>query len=275
MSKITLTGLILGLFIIASAFNDRADARLKAKDIQQNFIQVRDNLLIDKYEVSNGDYKRFISNLKLSNQTDLYNKCLLDTAKWSVTSFNEPMKVYYHSHKAYENYPVVTVSYDAANEYCKWLTGQYNSDPSRKFKQVLFRLPSEQEWTDAASNGDTNKMYPWNGYYLRDRKGQDLCNFLHVPDQAITSDQTTKSYKVIEEFANRSKLHAPINSFTPSPSGLYNLSGNAAEMVLEKGLAKGGSYNDPGYDVRISSKKYYDSPSSEIGFRVAMEIVER
>jgi formylglycine-generating enzyme len=275
MSKNTSLSLTMGLSIAFFSFTFKAGIIIKAKEIQQDFVQVNDKLLIDKYEVSNDDYKIFLSHLKLGNQADLYNKCLLDTGMWSLNSSNEPMKTYYHSHKSYGNYPVVTVSYDAANEYCKWLTDQYHSDPNRKFKKVLFRLPTEQEWIYAAAGGDKNKMYPWDNYYLRNKKGEYLCNFLHLGDQAITYDPKTKSYKVIEGFIDKPTAPSPINSFYASPSGLFNLSGNAAEMVSERWLAKGGSYNDPGYDVRISSRKYYDLPSPEIGFRVAMEIVEK
>ena len=57
-------------------------------------------------------------------------------------------------------------------------------------------------------------------------------------------------------------------SLYPNPYGLYNMSGNMAEMVYERGVAYGGSYRDPGYDIRIDSEKPYDAPSPLIGFRV-------
>ena len=54
----------------------------------------------------------------------------------------------------------------------------------------------------------------------------------------------------------------------PNDFGLYNVCGNVAEMVAERGIAYGGSYLDPGYDIRIDSEKRYDGPSPLIGFRV-------
>ena len=45
-------------------------------------------------------------------------------------------------------------------------------------------------------------------------------------------------------------------------------SGNVAEMVAERGIAYGGSFLAPGYDIRIDSEKPYDAPSPLIGFRV-------
>ena len=65
-----------------------------------------------------------------------------------------------------------------------------------------------------------------------------------------------------------------INSFNPSSLGLYNMCGNVAEMIEEKGVAKGGSFNDDAYKVRIASEKLYTKPQADIGFRVAMKIIE-
>jgi hypothetical protein len=50
--------------------------------------------------------------------------------------------------------------------------------------------------------------------------------------------------------------------------------GNVAEMIEEKGIAKGGSYNDPSYKVTISSEVKFTKPQADIGFRVAMKIIE-
>ena len=267
------------------AFTIRVKQVLNAKEIEKDFISISNNLLVNKYEVSNGDYKKFLSYLKEANQ-ELYNQCIWDTAQWEE---NIPLRTFYHAHRAYNNYPAVTISYDAANAYCQWLTEQYHLDINRKYKKVVFRLPTEQEWIQAANGGNKNKMYPWGNYYLRNRKGEFLCNFLHLGDQSITYDEKTKSYKVVSSFGegvsmdsafksglyDRALFHTSVQAFDPNEEGFYNLSGNAAEMVAEKGLAKGGSYNDPGYDVRISSRKRYEHPSPEIGFRVAMEIIEK
>ena len=65
----------------------------------------------------------------------------------------------------------------------------------------------------------------------------------------------------------------PVNAFEAvAPYGIHNMSGNVAEMISEKWIAKGGSYNSPGYDVRIQSKMNYTEASPEVGFRVFMKI---
>lgn len=275
MKKRTFLNVALAIFIFSAVAFESKTGKVNAKNIGQEYVQISDNFFLGKYEVSNAEYKKFMVYLRQSGNNDLYKNCLWDTTQWLINNGNEPLTIYYHSHDSYNNYPVVTISYNAANEYCKWLTQQYNADANRKFKKVVFRLPSQQEWTNAATAGKKNKMYPWDMYYLRNKKGEFLCNYRHLGDESITYDAKTKSYSIQQNFTDRPVLPTKINSFYPSTLGLYNMSGNAAEMVSEKGLAMGGSYNDPGHDVTTSSKKYYNSPSTEIGFRVAMEVVEK
>jgi hypothetical protein len=63
---------------------------------------------------------------------------------------------------------------------------------------------------------------------------------------------------------------AAINSFFPNDIGLYNVCGNVAEMLAEKGVAAGGSYEDTGYDISLQSKKQYNGATRDVGFRVLM-----
>ena len=67
---------------------------------------------------------------------------------------------------------------------------------------------------------------------------------------------------------------APVQSYWANKYGIYNLSGNVAEMIADKGRAVGGSWDDPAASVTTESEVTFDKPRPTIGFRVFMEIIE-
>jgi formylglycine-generating enzyme required for sulfatase activity len=69
-------------------------------------------------------------------------------------------------------------------------------------------------------------------------------------------------------------ITAPVNSYWPNKFGLYNVCGNVAEMVSEKGISRGGGWKNAGGDVKIESKRNYTKSATDLGFRYFMEIIE-
>lgn len=250
-----------------------------AKPKQQEYLLVKDSLYFGKYEVSYYEYLAFLGELKLSGKSDLYELYKIDSLE--VDSLFKKTNYGFEQEYSIVNFPVSNITYDAAVEFCKWKTNRYNNDKKRKFNKVLFRLPTESEWEFAARGVYRDFPYPW-GPYLRDKNGRYLCNFNRVGGERITFNPTSKKYEVVNEDDyydpirfNRISMICTINHFKPNYYGLYNIVGNVAEMVAEKGLAKGGGFRDPGYDIRIKSKKTFSKPSDDIGFRVVMVLVEK
>ena len=267
------------VIIIMSLVADSSAQTLSAKEIQKAFVPVSDGLYACKYETTNGEFNTFL-NWVAAKDSAAYRQYAVDSAKWQdVLSYCQPLVVRYNKHPAFKNFPVVTVSYDAANAYCDWLSSVYNNDLKRQFKKVKFSLPSEEEWNNAAQGGNKNLMYPWGGFYLRNKKGEYLCNFRHISDAFIIGDTAGHPSIMESEYALASANEFPyytaeVRSFYPNSLGIYNLSGNVAEMTTEKGLTKGGSWNSYGGDVTIAAKKFYQNPSPEVGFRVFMKVIE-
>ena len=261
-----LTALILVISLVS--FTKRDNPFFDIKSFKKDYAKIRNNMFVGKYEVTNLEYRNFLAGLVNSNQPEIYKSCLPDTLCWrEKLAYNEPYVEYYFRSPSFGNYPVVGVSYEAAKDYCSWLTKNYNESPKRKFKKVFFKLLSREEWEFAANSGDTNKVYTWGSGFMQNNRKQFLCNFKHKQFDLApgTSDNSLNE---------RSAIVGPVNSFFPSSFGMYNMCGNVAEMIEEKGIAKGGSYNDPAWEVRISSEKTYTRPRADIGFRVAMKVIE-
>ncbi len=66
---------------------------------------------------------------------------------------------------------------------------------------------------------------------------------------------------------------APCKSYWPNEFGIYNLSGNVAEMLGDEDVVVGGDWRSPGYDVQLTSARPYEGPSPAIGFRVVATII--
>lgn len=243
--------------------------QIEMKQIDKSIEKVHKNLYASPSEVSNRLYETFLVDLKKTNNQQTLAVAQIDTLKWrDESSFNEPYVIYYHQHPAYQNFPVVNVSYAGALKFCEWLTVQYNASPKRKFKKVIIRLPSEKEWMEAAQAGDSLAQYAWHGNSFFNSKGQAYANFTNdIKDTSALKVQMTAN-------ANRDVI-ATIHSYWKNDFGLFNMCGNVAEMIDEEGIAKGGSWRNKSGDLKIKSKYVYEGNAQNfIGFRYFVEVLE-
>jgi len=234
-----------------------------------------DEFYISATEISNGQYQTFLNYLKQQNRLQDLNAAMLDTMQWTrMFPSSDPYVNHYHAHKAYEKYPCVNMSYEGAKLYCAWLKQMLETADSRYTYEV--KLPNKNQWIYAASGGKKNAPYSWDGPYMKNKDGV-LCNFKDLGANSIHFDEATGKYEVIvrQSFdANESPkvnydadITAPALSYMPNGYGLYNVCGNVAEMIDEKGIAMGGGFNSTGYDVRVTSESKYTNPLPTVGFR--------
>lgn len=265
------------IVIVLTSFTMTQKTFFDTNHFKKDFVKIKNELYVSKYETTNLEYRSFLIDLSNNDKTQLYKSCLPDTLCWKEKlSSNEPFVEFYFRYPSFDNYPVVGITYEAANEYCSWLSKNYNQDPKRKFKKVIFTLLSKDDWTFAANKGDTTKTYTWGTGFIQNNRKKDLCNYRRVE---YKFDSSTRKYQEIEKTSlqkslDRNAIAASVNSYFPNSFGIFNMCGNVAEMIDEKGIAKGGSYDDPAYRVTISSEKKYTKPTADIGFRVAMKIIE-
>lgn len=240
---------------------------LNITELEQELIKVSDSLYAAKYEVTNAEYAVFLQNN--SNK-----KVQVDSMGWKRCVNNMDDLVAYHRHIAFLKYPVVNITFEAAEAYCKWLTDTYNQNPARKYSKVLFRLPSEIEWEKAARSGNPNAIYSWNGIEVLDSKGNYYCNFGDMMVIQHDKHGKHKSKSGHFEALDHHLITAPVKSYQANALGLYNMCGNAAEMTLEKGYTKGGSWYSKREKLEIGQSEMYQQAEPFVGFRIFMEVIK-
>lgn len=246
---------------------------------------------MSKYEVSNGQYLEFLKEIRKEDY-QLYLKMLPDTLVWKGLFYPYyDVESTFFRHPVYNFNPVVGVSYEQAEEYCRWITKRYMKEKKRKYKNVVFKLPTSIQWYIAATGGYDMTIFPWPDLSMQDKDGEWRANFKQIDQGSIMrvnypyTDFTgeLKSfilYAGVEErghFMDDSNPTKSIRAYEPNEYGLYNMAGNVEEYMREKGITKGGSWNDTGYYLQMLVEEKYDSTnyvSAERGFRIVMEIVE-
>ncbi|MFZ4786352.1 MAG: SUMF1/EgtB/PvdO family nonheme iron enzyme [Flavobacteriales bacterium] len=220
-----------------------------------------------------------------------------DTLCWIhdfTYGFNEPLTETYFWHPAYDDYPVVGVSWGQCQAFNAWRT-QILNDYKLKVGETFvqrFRLPSEAEWEYASRGGKDLSPYPWGGPYIRNNLGCPLANFKPMRGDYV---EDNGCYTV------------PIASYSANDYGLYNMAGNVAEWTntaydesvyefthdmspeyeyralaedppsMKRKVIRGGSWKDIGYFIQTGTRsyEYQDTAKSYIGFRCVMSYLGR
>jgi len=223
-------------------------------------VRINDTLYADETEVSNfswTEYELWVFT-KYGKNSKEYKAVLPDTLVWKRDlSYNEPYVKYYYRHPAYRDYPLVGVSYEQAVEFCKWRTERVKDflSKAKKYDQMNFyyRLPSKAEW----------ELLSYGGRSEFSNKGRNEKKQMKMN---ITRD--TIQYKGDLGYMNdNADVTAPVCSYWKNFFGLYNMIGNVAEMVQEKGISKGGGWRSNFEDCRVGKDIPYTNTEAWLGFR--------
>ncbi|MDL2314818.1 SUMF1/EgtB/PvdO family nonheme iron enzyme [Bacteroidales bacterium OttesenSCG-928-C19] len=220
-----------------------------------------------------------------------------DTLCWIhdyAYSYNDDLAKNYFNAVAYDNYPVVGVSWKQAKAFCVWRTNYLNNylESIEYATMNDFRLPTEAEWEYAARGGQESSMYPWGSPYVNNSYGCFLGNY--KPQRGNYGSDGGSQTLVAGHYA-------------PNDFGLYDMAGNVAEWCedafeeainsvghdlnqaniynasdddpesYKRKVIRGGSWKDSKHYIQVNARtyEYQDSGKSFVGFRCIQSYLGR
>mgnify|MGYP003963830081 FL=1 len=236
----------------------------KDGDADENTVQIvyLDAFRIDKTEVTNTMYAKFLQEINVQRGDDFYH--LDDITMLRAIWSGYDVRIYqtddgvWEVEDGYENHPANDMSFFAAKTYCE---------------HVGRRLPTDKEWEKAASWNDITRekyTFPWGNTFD--------CTRGNFHDQIFEKDREL----AVEKNCDGYHRSSPVGTFSEgaSPYGALDMAGNVAEFVdYEYSTMRGGSWYMFGYrtsyrpigpDASDSHRSFFSK--MYLGFRCAQNV---
>lgn len=247
----------------------------------QHLVKVTTPFLLSKYEVTVGQFKRFVA--ETNYQTEAERDGLGGWGYNPVSKKTEGRNLHFNwkntGYPQTDRHPVVNVSYNDAQAYLAWLS---------KKEGKHYRLPTEAEWEYANRAGTSS-------HYSNSNNPDDLPQFARAID--LSQHKIFMHVQEIEvEPTDATVFPVPVGSYKPNTWGLHDMHGNAWEWVQdwygenyyanspvsdpqgpETGrtrVRRGGGWNSFPVWLRTSFRNTSppDTRCSNLGFRVARDL---
>lgn len=173
------------------------------QDVTYDYNNVRRRVTVpsfymDETEVANQDWLDYLHwiNVTYPQDHELYYDALPDTLVWrNALAYNEPYVDNYLRHPAYQDYPVVGVTWDQAQDYCVWRTDRVNENILRERGNLV-------SWNDlsgggkgkkgqTATTGTTSQPFNTDIYLNGQFKGTGIDGKKMLPDLSPNAKVTT------------------------------------------------------------------------------------
>jgi formylglycine-generating enzyme required for sulfatase activity len=236
----------------------------------QHRVVVSTPLAIGRFDVTRGDYARFLAATGYSVPAG----CMVDNdGVWGFDagrSFRDP------GYPVDDRHPANCVSWDDAKAYAAWLS-RATGHP--------YRLLHEAEWEYAARAGTTGDHW-WGPQH------EDLCAYLNGADRSY--DRAFPGYAFLDRACDDGYAEtSPSGAFRPNPFGLYDMYGDVEQWTgdcfapsyanarrdaeaevgtttCETVAVRGGTWHSGWPLFRASSRGFlpYTMRATSVGFRI-------
>ncbi|MEC7752829.1 MULTISPECIES: SUMF1/EgtB/PvdO family nonheme iron enzyme [Roseivirga] len=258
----------------------QADEDVAASQINFNRQITVSSFFMDAEEITNNEYRQFLYHVAdLAEKGDrYYTREFLATVVpnpkvWEqefTYHYGDRMTQYYHQHVSFDNYPVVGVSWDAAEKFAAWRTIFLNNGQQAKNEGGggLFSFGKKKNQGDpnAGAAGPLGAVGPQGGA----ASGPESSTFVDTSPMEFRYPNFRLPTEAEWEYAARGGKEivkypwggpytrnrdgcflanfkpgrgayaddgypytAPVNSFLPNPFNLYNMAGNVAEWCRD------------------------------------------
>ena len=138
------------------------------------------------------------------------------------------------------DHPVVGVSWEEAQAFCKWLTEKESAE-GKLPKGLKYRLPSDEEWswavglppevggTPEEKHGKNSVDFPWGKDFPPAKKvGNYADETFHAkfPPKKNEKDGKMENEKWMERYTDGYATTSPVGSYPANAYGLYDMGGN-------------------------------------------------
>jgi formylglycine-generating enzyme required for sulfatase activity len=188
------------------------------------------------------------------------------------------------------NHPVVGVSWNDAQEFCKWLTKRERSGGDLPENRE-YRLPTDEEWSaavglkDEVGNTPEEKsrkinLYPWDIPQKREKSWPPPVGAGNYAGEEAKIGDWPAEWAVIEGYNDGYARTSPVGSFEANFSGLHDMGGNVWQWCedwynaqMKQHVYRGGSWRNAGPVDLLASFRAHSVPEYRgvaLGFRCVL-----
>lgn len=225
---------------VEQAIKDGINKSWAEKELPQHEVELPD-YSIGKYPITNREYQVFVKRASYKSPKD-----------WDGDQ--------YPAEKG--DHPVVYVSWEDANAFCKWLREKTNK---------TYRLPTEAEWEKAARGGD-GRIWAWGNEFGEGNANTNETKIGDTTSVGQYSPQGDSPYGCVDMTGNVWEWTSTLNKEYP-----YHVDdGRENKEAFGIRILRGGSFYSDRRDARCPYRGgYRPNYFNQLGFRVAFSSTDK